>query len=153
MDAAFPALPLPVAPPLQHGSAWPAPGRSRDVAPDLRSPQTLHPALWLGHQLGRTGNDAVSSGFAALDRELPGQGWPRRCLSELLLATVGIGELRFLAPPLLQTQGQGRRVMLFDPPARLCAQALLHLGFAVDELLIVTTRARVVPGSDSLWAL
>jgi protein ImuA len=43
--------------------------------------------------------------------------------------------------------------MVFDPPAALSAAALAGLGFAVEELLVVQTRAPVVPGSDSLWAL
>ena len=120
---------------------------------DLRSPQTLHPALWLGHQLGRTGEHAVSSGFAALDAELPGGGWPRRVLSELLLPHLGIGEIRLLAPPLVAAQRAGRLVMVFDPPAALSAPALAQLGFDVEALLVVNTRARVIPGSDSLWAL
>ena len=124
---------------------------------DLRSPHTLHPALWLGHQLGhqlgRTGEHAVSSGFAALDAELPGGGWPRRVLSELLLPHLGIGEIRLLAPPLVAAQRAGRLVMIFDPPAALSAPALAQLGFDVEALLVVNTRARVIPGSDSLWAL
>jgi protein ImuA len=43
--------------------------------------------------------------------------------------------------------------MLFDPPGALAAAALAALGFAVDELLVVETRARLAPGSDGLWAL
>ena len=31
------------------------------------SPESLHPDLWLGHQLGRHAEHAVPSGFAALD--------------------------------------------------------------------------------------
>ena len=118
-----------------------------------RAPETLHPALWLGHQLGRSGSDAVASGFAALDAELPGGGWPRRVLSELLLPHPGVGEIRLLAPALVEAQRAGRLVMVFDPPAALSAAALAGLGFDVEELLVVQTRARVVPGSDSLWAL
>jgi protein ImuA len=120
---------------------------------DLRSPETLHPALWLGHQLGRAGVDTVPSGFAALDAELPGGGWPRRALTELLLPHAGIGEVRLLTSPLVTAQRAGRLVMVFDPPAALSAEALAGLGFDVEELLVVNTRARVVPGSDSLWAL
>ena len=119
----------------------------------LRAPETLHPSLWLGHQLGRTGADAVASGFARLDAELPGGGWPRRALAELLLPHVGVGEIRLLAPALVAAQRAGRLVMFFDPPAALAAAALAGLGFDVEELLIIQTRARVVPGSDSLWAL
>jgi protein ImuA len=120
---------------------------------DLRSPETLHPALWLGHQLGRAGVHAVPSGFADLDAELPDGGWPRRALTELLLPHAGIGEIRLLTPPLLAAQRAGHLVMVFDPPAALSAEALAGLGIDVGELLVVNTRARVVPGSDSLWAL
>ena len=119
----------------------------------LHAPETLHPALWLGHQLGRSGAHAVASGFAALDAELPGGGWPRRVLSELLLPHPGIGEIRLLAPTLVAAQRAGRLVMIFDPPADLSAWALARLGFDVEQLLVVNTRAQVIPGSDSLWAL
>src|SRR5438093_13621072 len=117
----------------------------------LLAPQDLHPALWLGHQLGRNPDQAVASGFAMLDAQLPGGGWPRRALTELLLPHPGIGEIRLLAPSLVATQQAGRLVMLFDPPATLSATALAQLGFEVEELLIVNTRTRVIPGTDSLW--
>jgi protein ImuA len=145
-----PALPAAARarPPLPAGG----PGEPPGAAP-RRAPETLHPALWLGHQLGRSAAHAIGSGFAALDAQLPGGGWPRRVLSELLLPHPGVGEIRLLAPPLVAAQRAGRLVMIFDPPAHLSAQALAGLGFAVDQLLVVNTRARVIPGSDSLWAL
>jgi protein ImuA len=118
-----------------------------------RAPETLHPALWLAHQLGRSGVQTVASGFATLDAELPGGGWPRRVLSELLLPHPGVGEIRLLAPALVETQRAGRLVMVFDPPAALSAAALSGLGFNVEELLVVHTRIPAVPGGDSLWAL
>ncbi len=124
-----------------------------DAAPrPVLHPEALHPALWLGHQLGRHAENAVPSGFAPLDAQLPGGGWPRRVLTELLLPHPGVGEVRLLAPCLAATQGAGRLVMLFDPPASLSAWALAQLGFDVEQLLVVNTRARVIPGSDSLWA-
>ena len=88
MDAA-PAstvAPAPVSPP---GGRLAQPARSRAAgvrhgkpAIGRCAPETLHPALWLGHQLGRTGAQAVATGFATLDAELPGGGWPRRVLSD-----------------------------------------------------------------------
>ena len=119
----------------------------------LRAPETLHPSLWLGHQLGRIGGDAVATGFARLDAELPGGGWPRRALAELLLAHAGVGEIRLLAPALIAAQRAGRLVMFFDPPAALAAAALAGLGFEVEDLLVIHTRVRIVAGGDSLWAL
>ena len=142
-------------PPLPAAGVLPAPERrpAERRPAERRAPETLHPSLWLGHQLGRSGAEVVPSGFAALDAELPGGGWPRRVLSELLLPHAGVGEIRLLAPPLVAAQRAGRLVMIFDPPADLSAWALARLGFDVEQLLVVNTRVRVVPGSDSLWAL
>ncbi|MEO6896444.1 MAG: translesion DNA synthesis-associated protein ImuA [Caldimonas sp.] len=161
MDLVPPALsslPPPVRPRgewLPEAPARPRPLPARPVAAktERRAPETLHPALWLGHQIGRSAGDAIASGFAALDAELPGGGWPRRALSELLLPHPGVGEIRLLAPSLVAAQRAGRLVMVFDPPAALSVAALERLGFDVAELLVVHTRARVVAGSDSLWAL
>ncbi|MFT3666068.1 translesion DNA synthesis-associated protein ImuA [Piscinibacter sp.] len=122
--------------------------------PAIPAPQDLHPALWLGHQLGRTRLDGVASGFAALDVQLPGGGWPRRALTELLLPHPGIGEMRLLAPALAAAQRGGRLVMLFDPPAQLSAWALAQLGLDVAQLLVVQTRQGAQPGgNDGLWAV
>jgi protein ImuA len=127
-----------------------------DAMPAALAPQDLHPALWLGHQLGRARDGGLPSGFAALDAQLPGRGWPRRALTELLLPHPGVGEIRLLAPSLAAAQRSGRLVMLFDPPAQLSAWALAQLGLDVGQLLVVQTRQRlapqVLPGADSLWA-
>lgn len=125
------------------------------------SPEALHPALWLGHQLARVGEHAVPSGFAVLDAQLPGGGWPRRALTELLLPHPGVGEVRLLAASLVATQRTGRLVMLFDPPATLSAWSLERLGLDVGQLLVIDTRIGE-PGSrrsddalagQRLWAL
>lgn len=115
-------------------------------------PERLRPVLWRGDQMEGSVDRAWPTGFGALDAQLPGGGWPRRVLTELLLPHPGVGEIRLLGPCLTALQQQGRLVMLFDPPAKLSAQALAHLGFDVGQLLVVHTRARVIPGSDSLWA-
>src|SRR5258705_14008265 len=86
------AMPPVTSPPL---AAMPLPqARGGGVGVPARHPpppETLHPALWLGHQLGRQPDQAVPSGFAALDAELPGGGWPRRGLSGVLLPPPGVG--------------------------------------------------------------
>lgn len=147
-------LPSPVSLETAAGGAGRPPADGRRAL--LAHPETLHPTLWLGHQLGRHAESAgsgVATGFSPLDAQLPGGGWPRRALSELLLPHPGIGEIRLLAPSLVAAQQAGRAVMLFDPPSTLSAVALATLGFDLEELLIVQTRARVIPGTDSLWAL
>jgi protein ImuA len=112
------------------------------------SPETLHPALWLGHQLGRAGPFAIASGFAALDAELPGGGWPTRSLTELLLPHAGVGEIRLLAASLATVQRAGRIIMVFDPPALLSADALGSFGIDATRLLVVRA-----DGEASLWAV
>lgn len=132
-----------------EGAAEPAPASA--TVPVQRPPQMLHPSLWLAHQLGRQSTEVVATGFAALDMELPGHGWPQRCLTELLLRHPGIGELRLLAPAL--TRAQARAVMFFDPPLDLDAAVLQAYGFDLEQLIVVKTRSRTLPGADSLWSL
>jgi protein ImuA len=104
----------------------------------------LHPALWRANQLGRGRETVQPSGYAALDAELPGGGWPRRAITELLLAGPGWGEMRLLAPALARAGGRG--VLLIGPPAEPCAQALAQLG-------IDLARCVVIRGADLLWPL
>jgi protein ImuA len=121
--------------------------------------EALHPALWRAHQLARGREGALGSGFAELDAELPGGGWPHRALTELLLPRPGIGEIRLLAPALATLAGAQRPVMLFDPPARLSAWALVELGVDALQLIVVHGRAQtppllrgLPPAADVLWA-
>jgi len=126
----------------------------------LVAPETVHPTLWRAHQLGRSRAEALATGFPELDAELPGGGWPRRTLTELLLPHAGLGELRLLAPALREVMHGGRVVMLFDPPAALCAPGLMQLGLDVQQLMVVQGRAglrgaarELLPNADVLWAL
>lgn len=110
----------------------------------------------------------VSTGFEALDAQLPGGGWPCGVLAELLLAQPGIGEMRLLAPVMARRssspQGaapEGGSIMLFGPPALPCAQALEQLGVDVGRLVVVHGREgargaavrHLLASADLLWAL
>ena len=133
-------------------------------------PEPLRDDLWRAHLLSRQSSGTVTStGFTALDAELPGGGWPHRVLTELLVPHAGMGELRLLVPALSRiagtwdaTESIGRCVMLFDPPAALCGWALAQLGVNAQQLLVVYGREgargaahlrRVLPSADLLWAL
>lgn len=124
----------------------------RPARPQL-APETLHPSLWRAHQLGRSADITLPSGFGLLDAQLPGGGWPRRVLTELLLPHPGIGEMRLLAASLAAVQQAGRLVMMFDPPATVSAPALAELGLDVNQLLVIHTHLQLRPGADRLWAL
>jgi protein ImuA len=131
----------------------------------LPAPEAIHPALWRAHQLGVWRQASLASGFDALDAELPGGGWPKRVLTELLLPHPGVGEMRLLAPALAAVAGgqagPARSVMLFDPPAVPCAWALQQLAVDAEALIVVHGREgprgaalrHVLAGPDVLWAL
>lgn len=147
----------------------------------LAMPEVVHPALWRADQLGSGRQLATPSGFATLDAQLPGGGWPHRVITELLLPHPGIGELRLLAPALAAVSSAGgapgaavqmpagRCVMLFDPPADLYASALAQLGVDARQWLVVRGRTphgrpagsaprqgplrQLLPHADVLWAL
>jgi protein ImuA len=128
----------------------------------LSAPHTLHPGLWRAQGRGAVARaEVLPSGFASLDAELPGGGWPLRVLTELLLARPGVGELRLLAPALAAVARQGRCLMFFDPPAGLCADGLAQLGLAVGQCLVVRGRDGVrhsalrqrLGSADLGWAL
>jgi protein ImuA len=159
-----PAEPGSLQPPPSAPPAAPPPASAQQDATDLLGPW-LQARVWRGSELACAAGDGTPSGFAPLDAELPGGGWPKRALTELILPQAGIGEVRLLAPALAAVQhGERRRhgpgappgarpVMLFDPPAHLCAQALQALGLDLSELLVVQARTPALPGTDSLWAL
>src|SRR6267142_3436426 len=73
-----------------------------------------HP-VWRGGALARAA-EALPSGFAGLDAELPGGGWPRQGLTEVLADEPGIGELELILPALAALTGTGKRVVWVAPP-------------------------------------
>ena len=130
----------------------------------LDAPEALHPALWRAQGGGRSAG-VRASGYARLDAELPGGGWPVRALTELLLPRSGIGEIRLLAPMLAALAREGRVLMLFEPPAQLSAEGLEQIGLPPASCLVVRIRpgrgpstSRVpapglVAAADLCWAL
>jgi hypothetical protein len=114
-------------------------------------PAAERPALWLADRVAQAAAVAAvrSTGFAALDAELPGGGWPTAGLTELLLAAPGSGELRLLAPLLAQEgPGHAGSLLCIAPPLLPYAPALHALGWPLARLVLV------VPGSlaDAAWA-
>jgi protein ImuA len=133
------------------------PVAARTQAPP--APEALHPALWRARAGTATGATVQPSGFAPLDAELPGGGWPQRALTELLLPRPGVGEMRLLAPALAQVLRGGRCLMLFEPPAPVSAEALLQLGLPPAQCIVVRGRAGLPApaqrqrSADLCWAL
>jgi hypothetical protein len=109
------------------------------------------PDVWRGDALAVASTPALPTGFAELDAQLPGGGWPRGQLTELLLAAEGIGELSLLMPVLAKlTQGDDRVVLVLPPGGGYLAHAPgWHANGARLSGLIVLRPANA---RDALWA-
>jgi cell division inhibitor SulA/protein ImuA len=115
--------------------------------PNLAVELERHPGIWRGSQLAR-GCPGIATGFAALDAELPGGGWPCAALTEILPQHEGIGELRILGPALAQLASRGKCIAWIAPPYLPYAPALSAAGIDLARVLIVKT----ANDGDSLWA-
>src|SRR3954469_8544713 len=92
-----------------------------------------HP-IWRGGSLAQA-LAALPTGFAALDAELPGAGWPRQALTELLVDDAGIGELQLILPAIAAMTAGGRRTVWIAPPHVPYAPALAASGLDLVNLL------------------
>lgn len=104
--------------------------------------------VWRGDALAAAPQPGVASGFAELDAELPGGGWARGALTELLPTRTGVGELSLLLPALAQvSEDELAWVVCVAPPHPLHAPALAQGGVALERLLVVGA-----PGRDAAWS-
>jgi len=106
------------------------------------------PGVWRGGELEHAIQPVVATGHAALDRELPGSGWPTGTLTEVLHDAAGIGEISFLAGALARASRDDRLIAWIAPPHLPYAPALAAAGIPLDRCLVVRPANR----DDSLWA-
>ena len=104
-------------------------------------------SVWRGASFARPA-EVVATGYDALDRQLPGGGWPRAALTEILGEQKGIGELQLLMPALAALSTAGKRVAWLAPPHLPYAPALAAAGVDLAHLAVVRAPGR----RDALWA-
>jgi hypothetical protein len=97
---------------------------------------------------GATALPAAPTGYAMLDAELPGGGWPAGGLAEVLCRGEGVGELQIVLPALAALTSAGRRVAWLAPPHLPYAPALSAVGVRLEQLTVVRAPGR----RDALWA-
>jgi hypothetical protein len=109
-----------------------------------------HPGIWRGTSVARV--EVLSSGFDALDERLPGGGWPRNGLIEILTPRFGVGELTLFLPVLaaLTSAPMARSAVWVSPPFEPFAPALAAHGVALERILVVRVPAALRSGA--LWA-
>jgi cell division inhibitor SulA/protein ImuA len=106
------------------------------------------PGVWRAGELEHAVQATVATGHAALDRELPGGGWPMGTLSEVLHEGVGIGEVGFLAGALARASEGDRLVAWVNAPHLPYAPAIAQAGVPLDRCLVI----RPSSAEDALWA-
>jgi len=104
--------------------------------------------VWRGGDSAASAAPVVPTGFAGLDRELPGGGWPTGALTEILYAKEGSGELQLVLPALAALTRDAKRVAWLAPPHLPYAPALCAAGLDLGYLTVIRAPGR----RDALWA-
>ena len=106
-------------------------------------------AIWLHDQIGAPRSKAISSGYRALDQQLPHGGWPPSVLTELLLAHPDIGELRLLASTLTHITQTGKTVVVLAPAHLAIATSLGEYGIDMSKVTLIEADKP----ADKIWAV
>lgn len=128
-------------------------GTNLDPSPAAQAQEPLaallkHPDLWQAGQLAPL-EPTLSSGFASLDENLPGNGWPQAGLAEFMLSTQGLGELQLLIPLLKRLSEEERWIAWVNPPFLPYAPALAEQGIDLNKILLIHPKNH----KDALWAM
>ncbi|HLU05415.1 MAG TPA: translesion DNA synthesis-associated protein ImuA [Woeseiaceae bacterium] len=117
-----------------------------------------NPRVWRGSQRQSHPSAAFTAsptGYARLDDHLPGGGWPRNALTEILLEHYGTGELKLLMPALARLSNaddgsfeEAGWIAWIAPPFQPYPPALLQWGINLQHMLMVHPRQDV----EALWA-
>lgn len=103
--------------------------------------------IWQRHHSSHP--PALDTGFAALNRHLPGAGWPADGVTEILYPRHGVGELSLLLPCLAELSRKAMWIIWVAPPLRLNAGALAAAGVDIRQILVVSPRQN----TEILWAI
>ncbi|MAP12636.1 MAG: SOS cell division inhibitor SulA [Gammaproteobacteria bacterium] len=107
-----------------------------------------HPSIWRAGADPRPETGYIATGWDELDRALPGGGWPRGAITEILLEQHGIGELGLLLPALSQLTQQALWAAWVAPPLIPYAPALHARGCDLSKVVTV----KLKDDAQALWA-
>lgn len=107
-------------------------------------------AVWRGGIPALPDETTVPSGFASLDRALPGGGWPTGALTEIHATVPGTGEMQLMLPALaaLSAMERPHLQLWLAPPHTPFAPALERANIDLRALVLVRTGTR----QALLWA-
>lgn len=116
------------------------PVSSNHVLPDVA-------AIWRATEFGSTISECVSSGWDALNKELPGGGWPCASLAEVLSPQPSVLEWRLIGPALREVVTKGGQVIVVGPPKHPHLPGLAHEGLDQRHLVWIQADAP----AERLW--
>jgi len=111
--------------------------------PDALADVLARGDVWRGDTLASLPERALPSGHRVLDDELPGGGWPRGALTEILAERSGLGEMTLLLPALARLSAEGGWLALVAPPWLPHAPAWAAAGLALERLVIIRAGRQV----------
>ncbi len=109
-----------------------------------------NPALWRGCDMAGQGDYGQPTGYPQLDDILPGRGWPRNAMVEIISPHWGMGELQLLAPLMREVVAEGKWILWISPPYLLYAPALVQAGINTQQVLVIKPDTSC---KDALWSM
>jgi hypothetical protein len=106
-----------------------------------------HPGIWRRGREPASSLRTQSTGDARLDARLPGGGWPRGALTEILVGHDGLGEMSLLLPAIAALTQARRRVAVIAPPYVPYPPALVAAGVDLAHLVQIDAAA-----ADRHWS-
>lgn len=110
-------------------------------------PPDIDRAVWRADYLGQRSGGSCSTGWSALDEALPGGGWPKQSITEILAAQPSVLEWRLLAGALQRVANNNGQVVVVGPPQHPHLPGLQQAG--LDERRLVWIRAE--SPAERLW--
>lgn len=104
--------------------------------------------MWRGNELGSSAQrEVVATGFDALDKELPGGGWPCRSLTEILQPQSSLCEWRLLGASLRRIVANGGQIILVSPPKHPHLPGLMQHGLHQNQIVWLDAKTP----AERLW--
>lgn len=121
------------------------------IHPRVRHNHSLRTDLFADHGQDVSSLAVQSTGFAALDKLLPGGGWPVKGLIEIVSRHKAIGELQLLMPLLrARSQQKNQSLLWITPPYSLHGPALAQSGVNIRNSFVVPPQTRC---NNALWSI
>lgn len=109
--------------------------------------------VWHADALGSAALRTQATGYAALDAQLPGGGWPLGGLSEVLQAPASLQAWQLVLPALGQATGNRPGVVVVvAPPGEPFAPALHGRGLPAHRVCWIRSETAACAAAAHLWA-